>query len=102
MATGVSHFLSFHRGAFIVVLVAWPVTREYWDALDAAAFYWLHGSILDGGNDWRVLWAYANFIRDPSIASLLSCSRVYSLRGYGAVVGRQRLNELPKGFSCLV
>ena len=52
----------------------WPVTREYWDALDAAAFYWLHGSILDGGNDWRVFWAYANTRPIDGISALLFAS----------------------------
>lgn len=50
---------------------SWPVTREYWDALDAAAFYWLHGSIVDGSNGWRVFWAYANTRAVDAVSALI-------------------------------
>lgn len=38
----------------------WPVTRELWDVLDAAAFYALNGSLAEG-ESWQRFWAIANY-----------------------------------------
>jgi membrane-associated phospholipid phosphatase len=38
----------------------WPASRPVWDAIDAFAFHALHGTVVSGGDTWRLFWAYTN------------------------------------------
>jgi len=59
-----------------------PATRELWDALDAAIFYSLNGS-LASGKTWQGFWAIANWRPFDTIAAslilLIGFSWIYSL-----------------------
>ena len=51
MASGAFHRLSVNRHNLL--LSCHGLSLASIDALDAAAFYWLHGSIVDGSDGWR-------------------------------------------------
>ena len=78
--------LSAQLGFAALLLVSWfgplTVVRPYWDALDAAVYLQLNGT-LASGDTWRWFWAVANTRMVDAVSALLFAGIfcVYILRG---------------------